>query len=133
MAECRRYKSIGKSVAGVLFAALLAVSLTVFCPAYTYAAEGYEDVASGAETAETKDVGKYGMTPISAESVKSGEYEAEMESSSSFFSIYSCNLTVKGKKMTAVMTIDSTSYECVYMGKAKDAAKAPKSDYIFAD
>ena len=133
MAEFRRYKSIGRSVAGVLFAALLAVSLTAFCPAYTYAAEGYEDVASSAETAETKDVGKYGMTPISAENVRSGEYEAEMESSSSFFSVYSCELTVKGKRMTAIMTIDSTSYECVYMGKAKDAAKAPKSDYIFAD
>lgn len=133
MAECRRYKSIGRCVAGVLFAALLAVSLIAFCPAYTYAAEGYDDVASSSETAEGKDVGKYGMTPIYAESVKGGEYEAEMESSSSFFSIYSCNLTVKGKRMTAVMTIDSTSYECVYMGKAKDAAKAPKSDYIFAD
>lgn len=133
MAECRAYKSIQRSIAGIFFAAVLAVSLTVFCPADTYAAEGYEDVASSAETAETKDVGKYGMTPIYGNSVKNGEYEADMESSSSFFSIYSCHLTVKGKKMEAVMTIDSTSYECVYMGKATDAAKAPKEDYIFAE
>lgn len=133
MAEYREYKSTVKSIAGVLFAAVLAVSLTVFCPAGIYAAEGYEDVASGTETAETKDVGKYGMTPIYGDSVKSGEYDVDMESSSSFFHIYSCALTVKGRKMKAVMTIDSTSYECVYMGKAADAAKAPKEDYIFAE
>lgn len=133
MAERRGYKSIGRSIAGIFFAALLAVSLTAICPAYTYGAEGYEDVASGSETAESQAVGKYGMTPIYAGSVKSGEYEVDMETSSSFFHVYSCDLTVKGRNMKAVMTIDSTSYECVYMGKAVDAAKAPKEDYIFAD
>ena len=133
MADYRRYKSMGRSIAGVVFAALLAVSLTVFCPTNIFAAEGYEDVASSSETAESKDVGKYGMTPIYGNSIKNGEYEVDMESSSSFFHIYSCDLTVKGKKMKAVMTIDSTSYECVYMGKAVDAAKAPKEDYIFAE
>ena len=122
-----------RSIAGIFFAALLAVSLTAICPAYTFAAEGYEDVASSSETAESQAVGKYGMTPIYGNSVKNGEYEVDMESSSSFFHIYSCHLTVKGKKMEAVMTIDSTSYECVYMGKAADAAKAPKEDYIFAE
>ena len=69
---------------------------------FAYAAEGYEDVAGSGEMAEMKDVGKYGMVPIYGKSIKSGEYEAEMESSSSFFSIYSCDLTVKGNKMTAV-------------------------------
>jgi len=133
MAENGRHNSIGKQIAGVLFAALLAVSFTVFCPDDTYAAEGYDQVAGSSEMAEMKDVGKYGMTPIYGASIKSGEYEVKTESSSSFFSIYSCSLTVKGNKMKAVLTIDSTSYECVYMGKAKDAAKAPKDDYIFAD
>ena len=133
MAAGREHKSITRSIAGIFFAALLAVSLTAICPAYTFAADGYEDVASGSETAQSKDVGKYGMTPIYAASVKNGEYEVDMETSSSFFHVYSCDLTVKSKRMKAVMTIDSTSYECVYMGKAEDAAKAPKEDYIFAD
>ena len=133
MAENRGHNSIGKMIAVVLFAALLAVSVTVFCPDDIHAAEGYDQVAGSSEMAEMKDVGKYGMTPIYGASIKNGEYEVKAESSSSFFSIYSCNLTVKGNKMKAVLTIDSTSYECVYMGKAKDAAKAPKDDYIFAD
>ena len=136
MTDRRRHNSIEKSIAAVFFAALLAVSLTMICPVFpdqVWAADGYEDVASNGETAQTKDVGKYGMTPIYGQSVKSGTYEVKMESSSGFFHIYSCRLTVKGNRMTAVMTIDSTSYECVYMGKAVDAAKAPKKDYIFAD
>jgi len=133
MEDHRGHKSITKTIAGVVFAALLAVSFGVFCPDDTFAAEGYEDVAGSSETAEAKEVGKYGMTPISGACVKSGEYEVKAESSSSFFSIYSCALTVKGGRMKAVLTIDSTSYECVYMGKAKDAAKAPKGDYIFAE
>ncbi len=136
MTECRGHNSIGGSIAAVFIAALLAVSMIMFCPAcldHTWAAEGYEDVASGAETAETKDVGKYGMTPVYGRSIEDGTYDVDMESSSSFFSIYACKLTVKGGRMTAVMTIDSTSYKCVYMGKAVDAAKAPEKDYIFAD
>jgi hypothetical protein len=73
------------------------------------------------------------MTPVYGRSIEDGTYDIEMESSSSFFSIYACKLTVKGGRMKAVMTIDSTSYKCVYMGKAVDAAKAPEKDYIFAD
>ena len=136
MTESRGHNSIGRSIAAVFFAALLAVSVTMFCPAWldhAWAAEGYEDVASGAETAETKEVGKYGMTPVYGRSIEDGTYDVDMESSSSFFSIYACKLTVKGGRMKAVMTIDSTSYKCVYMGKAVDAAKAPEKDYIFAD
>ena len=89
MAENRRHNSIGKMIAGVIIAALLAVSFTVLCPDNTYAAEGYDQVAGSSEMAEMKDVGKYGMTPIYGASIKSGEYEVKAESSSSFFSIYS--------------------------------------------
>ena len=133
MADSRRHNAIGRSIAGVLFAALLAVSLLALCPAYTYAAEGYEDVASSSEMSDVKEVGKYGMTPIYGKSVADGKYEVETDSSSSFFSIYSCELTVKGSRMSAAMTIDSTSYKCVFIGKAADAAKAPESDYIFPE
>ena len=133
MADTAMKKRICEAAGAVIVAAVFAVSFAMPFAEYTYAAEGYEDVAGSSETAESKDVGKYGMTPIYAGSVKSGEYEVEMESSSSFFSIHSCDLTVKSKKMTAVMTINSTSYKCVYMGKAADAAKAEESEYIFAD
>lgn len=136
MTKRKGHNCIGGSIAAVFFAALLAVSAAAFSPACTdfaWAAEGYEDVASGAETADTKEVGKYGMTPVYGRSIEDGTYDAQMESSSSFFHVYACKLTVKGSRMKAVMTIDSTSYECVYMGKAADAAKAPKKDYIFAD
>ena len=98
MTEYRGHNSIGRSIAAVLFAALLAVSMTMFCPAcldHAWAAEGYEDVASGAETAETKEVGKYGMTPVYGRSIEDGTYDVEVESSSSFFSIYACKLMFK--------------------------------------
>ena len=122
--------------AGTLVVVIL---LSVFClicgiqaePAF--AAEGYEDVAGSSEMSKMKDVDKYGMTPIYGESVKDGTYDVKVKSSSSFFRVYACRLTVKGSRMTAVITIDSTSYECVFMGKAEDAAKAPKSKYIFAE
>ena len=108
----------------------LTVALTVLSIApwtdYAWAAEGYEDVAGSSEMSEMKDVGKYGMTPIYGRSVQDGKYDVEMESSSSFFHIDFCELTVKGNRMKAVMTLSNTSYECVYMGKAVDAARAPK-------
>ncbi|MBQ3321469.1 MAG: hypothetical protein IJH05_01335 [Firmicutes bacterium] len=133
MADTVTKKRIWKTACTIIVAVVFAVSFILLVPVCTYAAEGYDQVAGSSEMAEMKDVGKYGMTPIYGASIKSGEYEVDAESSSSFFSIYSCDLTVKGNKMKAVLTIDSTSYECVYMGKAKDAAKAPKDDYIFAD
>ena len=133
MADTVMKNRIARAIAAITVAAAFAVSFAVPAWDFAYAAEGYEDVAGSGEMAEMKDVGKYGMTPIYAGSIENGEYEVDMESSSSFFHIYSCDLTVKGRKMTAVMTINSTSYKCVYMGKAADAAKAKESEYIFAD
>ena len=133
MADTVIKNRIARAIAAIIVAAAFALSFTVPAWDFAYAADGYDQVAGSSEMAEMKDVGKYGMVPIYGKSIKNGEYEAEMESSSSFFSIYSCDLTVKGNKMTAVMTINSTSYKCVYMGKAVDAAKAEESEYIFAD
>ena len=133
MADMAVKNRIWRAAGAIIVAAVFAVSFMALTPACAYAAEGYDEVAGSSEMSEVKDVGKYGMTPISGDNVKDGEYEVEMESSSSFFSIYSCVLTVKGGKMKAVMTIDSTSYECVFMGKATQAAKAKKSRYVFAD
>lgn len=133
MTDSRSKNRIRVALGAAVCTACLLMLLLVPVSGSAFAAEGYEDVASGSETAEAKDVGKYGMTPISGDSIEDGEYDARAESSSSFFHIYSCALTVRGGKMTAVLTIDSTSYECVFMGTAASAAKAKKSRYIFAD
>ena len=99
----------------------------------SYAAEGYEDVASSSEMASALTVGKYGMVPIHESDVKPGTYHVTTESSSSFFHIVDTKLTVKKDKMVAVIQIASYSYKCVYMGTGEEAAKADLKDYIMAE
>lgn len=115
----------------ILAAAAFAVSLLLPLHEPAMAAEGYENVAGSSEMSAMKEVGSYGMTPISGESVKDGRYDVRVESSSSFFRIKECGLTVKKGRMSAVITIDSTSYKCVFMGAAKEAAVAEEEEYIF--
>ena len=99
----------------------------------SYAAEGYEDVASSSEMASALTVGKYGMVPIHETDVKPGTYHVTTESSSSFFHIVDTKLTVKKDKMMAVIQIASYSYKCVYMGTGEEAAKADLKDYVMAE
>ena len=99
----------------------------------SYAAEGYEDVASSSEMASALTVGKYGMVPIHESDVKPGTYHVTTDSSSSFFHIVDTKLTVKKDKMVAVIQIASYSYKCVYMGTGEEAAKAELKDYIMAE
>lgn len=98
----------------------------------SYAAEGYEDVASSSEMASALTVGKYGMVPIHETDVKPGTYHVTTESSSSFFHIVDTKLTVKKNKMMAVIQIASYSYKCVYLGTGEEAAKADLEDYVMA-
>lgn len=102
-------------------------------PAQVMAAEGYEDVAAGSDVASSQQVGKYGMTPLTADYVRDGTYDISVDSSSKFFRIKEAKLTVKDGKMKAVIMIDSTSYKFLYMGSAERAAKASESRYIKAD
>jgi len=99
----------------------------------TYAAEGYEDVASSSEMSSALTVGKYGMVPIHETDVKPGTYHVTTESSSSFFHIVDTKLTVKKNKMMAVIQIASYSYKCVYLGTGEEAAKADLEDYVMAE
>ena len=69
-----------RAAGAIIVAAVFAVSFMALTPACAYAAEGYDEVAGSSEMSEVKDVGKYGMTPISGDNVKDGEYEVEMES-----------------------------------------------------
>jgi hypothetical protein len=70
------------------------------------------------------------MKPLTADSVKEGVYDINVDSSSSMFKITSCNLKVSDSKMTAEMTMSGTGYEYLYMGTAEDAEKAYEGNYI---
>ena len=80
-------------------------------------------VASGDDVIAADAVGYEGMQPVPAASVKEGEYEIAVDSSSSMFRIASCKLTVADGRMTAALTINSKSYEYLYAGTAGQAAQ----------
>ena len=129
----RKQSRIVISVLGVLAAAIVATMLAGLLSDHSYAAEGYEDVASSSEMSSALTVGKYGMVPIYGKDIKDGTYNVTMESSSSFFHIVDTKLTVKKGKMKAVFLIASYSYKCVYPGTGEEAAKAPLDDYVMAE
>ncbi len=83
-------------------------------------------------TAPQLKVGFSGMKAIYADSVNEGEYDIDVDSSSSMFKITACKLRVSGGKMTAEMTMSGNGYEFLYMGTEDDAEKATESDYINA-
>ena len=87
-------------------------------------------VASGDDVIEANTVGFEGMEPVLADSVKAGEYDIAVDSSSSMFKIAACKLTVSDGKMTAAITIGSKSYEYLFAGTAEQAAQADKSQFI---
>ena len=128
----RRRRAIAVIALFTVFGAAQCFSagLTAEC---AFAAEGYEDVAGSSEMGTQSDIGKYGMIPVYPQAVKKGTYDIDVESTSRFFRVRECKLTVRGGKMTAVIMIDSLSYECVYMGTGREAATAPEEDYIFAE
>lgn len=103
----------------------------LLAPCLSYAAGGYDDVASEADTAGSNPVGKYGMIPVYGRDINDGEYKINADSSSNFFRIKEAKLIAKSGKLKAVFVIPSTSYECIYLGTSKAAAKAAKKDYIF--
>ena len=70
------------------------------------------------------------MVPIPAENVADGEYDIEVDSSSSMFNITACKLTVADGKMTAVMTMGGKGYRYLYMGTGEEAVAADESEYI---
>ena len=75
-------------------------------------------------------IATYGMTPIYGDALKDGSYSIEVESSSPYFKIEDCQLTVKDGKMQASLTISSKSYLYIYPGTKEEAQKASESDYI---
>ncbi len=84
-------------------------------------------------TAAQLEVGFEGMEAIYADSVKAGEYDIKVDSSSSMFKITACKLIVADGKMTAKMTMSGSGYEYLYMGTEEEAGKAAESDRIAAE
>ena len=95
------------------------------------AEEGYERVAGSSSMGKTSEnLAPYGMTPVSGDMIEDGEYVVGTECSSSFFRIEEARLTVRDGRMTALLTMYSSSYLLVYPGTAEEAAAAPYEDYI---
>ncbi|MBQ9015912.1 MAG: hypothetical protein IJ109_07285 [Firmicutes bacterium] len=111
----------------LITALVFVLLLGCFCPAF--AAEGYDQVATSGDMAASKEVKSYGMVPIRAADVNEGNYKIEVRSSSTFFRIEKAVLKVKDGKMTADITLYSTSYKFVYPGTAQEAAAAPLEEY----
>lgn len=115
-----------------VLSAFLWILLLLSLPAmHVYAEEGYDEVAGSTSMGKTEEnLASYGMTPVSGNMIRDGEYIVGTECSSSFFHIEEARLTVKDGKMTALLTMSSSSYLLVYPGTAEEAAAAPYEDYI---
>ena len=109
--------------AGVVLACLLAgcgkndtttqettAAATTEAVATEQATEADAQIATGSDLASASDVVEDWMVPIPAENVADGEYDIEVDSSSSMFNITACKLTVADGKMTAVMTMGGKGY-----------------------
>lgn len=89
-----------------------------------------DQVASAEEMTAAIEVVEEGMVPILGTSVKDGTYEVAVDSSSSMFKIYSSELKVEGGEMSAVLTLEGSSYLKVFMGTGLEAVEAPETEYI---
>lgn len=89
-----------------------------------------DKVASGDETIAPQDIVSEDMTPVTADMVKEGEYDINVDSSSSMFKVTACHLTVLNGKMTAVITMSGTAYEKMFMGTGNEAVSASEEQYI---
>ena len=125
-------KTAAGRIVSALLSALLCILILLSLPAmHVRAEEGYDEVAGSSSMGQTdEDLAPYGMTPVSGNMIKDGEYIVSTECSSSFFHIEEAKLTVKDGKMTALLTMSSSSYLLVYPGTAEQAAAAPYEEYI---
>ena len=99
----------------------------------TTVAETEAETTTEQVTAPQQEVGYEGMVAVAADKLKDGEYDINVDSSSSMFKITECKLTVADGKMTAKMTMSGSGYEYLFMGTSEDAAKTSESDYINAE
>lgn len=87
-------------------------------------------VGSAAADAPQSGISTEEMDAPHGNAVKDGVYPIKVDSSSNMFRITECELTVKDKRMTAVMTMGGTGYLKLFMGTGQDALNASEKDYI---
>ncbi len=85
-------------------------------------------VATSADYYATVEMEDSGLTPITGDMIADGDYQIEVDSSSSMFNVIQCDLHVSGGKMTADLTLGGHGYLFVYMGTAEEAAAAPEEE-----
>ncbi|MDO4869552.1 MAG: hypothetical protein Q4A65_04615 [Bacillota bacterium] len=116
-----------KFIATICLIVLFGLTYPACC---VYGAEGYDQVAPSSDVSQSHTIGKYGMVPVYGRDVVDGSYDIEVESTSSFFHIRKCRLQARKGKLTANMTLTSTSYEYIYLGTPEEAAAADLDEYI---
>lgn len=84
-------------------------------------------VATGAETIAAQSVGREGMVPVTGDMLVDGEYEIDVDSSSSMFKIEECRVTVDASKITAKIRMSGQGYGKLFMGTAEEASAAEES------
>ncbi len=87
-------------------------------------------VASGDDVIAADAVGYEGMEAVYADALNDGKYPVNVDSSSSMFKIAGCELIVENGAMTAELTINSKSYEYLFVGTAEQAAVSDVSERI---
>ncbi len=89
-----------------------------------------QETSTEKETVAPIDVVTDDMVAIPGSEVQDGVYPVQVDSSSSMFKIASCELTVADGVMTAALTINSASYNRLFLGTAEEAANAKEEDLI---
>ena len=84
----------------------------------------FSQVASSSEMLTPRKVGTDDMLPVLAGDVLDGDYEVELESSSSMFRIEKAVLHVKDGVMSASLTMGGKGYSKLFLGTAEAASES---------
>ena len=84
----------------------------------------FSQVASSSEMLTPRKVGTDDMLSVLAGDVLDGDYEVEVESSSSMFRIVNSVLHVKDGKMTATLTMSGKGYSKLFLGTGDEASES---------
>ena len=82
----------------------------------------FAQVASESEMLVPQKVGTDSMIPVRAADIAGGDYEIEVESSSSMFRIAKSILHVKDGKMSATLSMSGKGYSKLFLGTAEEAS-----------
>ena len=117
----------------ILSALILLFSFTAVVSGESADSADHSRIADSSEMTTVDEVIEEGMIPVYGDQIKDGVYSIDVNSSSSMFSIESCELTVADGEMTAVLTMGGTGYLYLYPGTPEEAAAAPEEDLISHD